>query len=117
MRTGTSMPTSKSPKTGSSPTSRRFVESSSPWTPSAGPATPSVGHCVLKAFSLRIPNGPELSIDVDAVFGPADSGNLGADLAGLFVELGRAAKDHQTGILLTIDELHYVDGGRSNLSS
>jgi hypothetical protein len=70
---------------------------------------------VLKAFSLRIPNGPELSIDVDAVFGPADSGNLGADLAGLFVELGRAAKDHQTGILLTVDELHYVD--RATLES
>ena len=64
---------------------------------------------VLKAFSLRIPDGTELSIDVEAISGPADSGNLGADLAGLFVELGTAAKDHQTGILLTIDELHYVD--------
>ena len=64
---------------------------------------------VLKAFSLRIPDGTELSIDVEAISGPADSGNLGADLAGLFVELGIAAKDHQTGILLTIDELHYVD--------
>ena len=43
---------------------------------------------VLKAFSIRIPDGPELSIDVDAVWGPADSGDLGADLAGLFVEVG-----------------------------
>ena len=64
---------------------------------------------VLKAFTLRIPNGPELSIDVDAVWGPADSGELGADLAGLFVEVGRLAQDHHTGILLSIDELHYVD--------
>jgi hypothetical protein len=64
---------------------------------------------VLKAFTLRIPNGPELSIDVDAVYGPADSGDLGADLAGLFVELGQVAKAHRTGILLTMDELHYVD--------
>jgi hypothetical protein len=64
---------------------------------------------VLKAFTLRIPNGPELSIDVDAVWGPADSGELGADLAGLFVEVGRLAHDHHTGILLSIDELHYVD--------
>ena len=63
----------------------------------------------MKAFSLRIPNGPELSIDVDAVMGPADSGELGADLSGLFVELGAVARDHGTGILLTIDELHYVD--------
>ncbi len=64
---------------------------------------------VLKAFTLRIPNGPELSIDVDAVFGPADSGQLDADLAGLFVELGETARAHDTGIMLTIDELHYVD--------
>ena len=64
---------------------------------------------VLKAFTLRIPDGPELSIDVDAVWGPADSGELGADLAGLFVEVGKVARDHGTGILLTIDELHYVD--------
>jgi hypothetical protein len=64
---------------------------------------------VLKAFSLRIPNGPEMSIDVEAVAGPADSGDLGADLAGLFVEVGKVARDHDTGVFLTIDELHYVD--------
>ncbi len=58
---------------------------------------------------MRIPDGPELSIDVDAVLGPADSGELGADLAGLFVEIGGVARDHGTGILLAIDELHYVD--------
>ena len=64
---------------------------------------------VLKAFSLRLPNGTELHIDVDAVLGPADSGDLEADLAGLFVELGKVADKHDTGIMLTIDELHYVD--------
>jgi hypothetical protein len=64
---------------------------------------------VLKAFTIRIPNGPELSIDVDAVYGPADSGDLAADLAGLFVELGEVARAHHAGIMLTIDELHYVD--------
>jgi hypothetical protein len=63
---------------------------------------------VLKAFSLKLPDGPELTIDVDAVPGPADSGDLGTDLAGLFVELGEVARDHDTGVLLTIDELHYV---------
>ena len=63
---------------------------------------------VLKAFSLKLPDGPELTIDVDAVLGPADSGDLGTDLAGLFVELGEVARDHGTGVLLTIDELHYV---------
>jgi AAA ATPase domain len=64
---------------------------------------------VLKAFTLRIPDGPELSIEVDAVLGPADSGDLGSDLAGLFVEIGEVAQAHDAGILLTIDELHYVD--------
>lgn len=64
---------------------------------------------VLKAFSIRIPDGPELNIDVDAVAGPADSGDLAADLAGLFVEVGQVARAHDTGVLLTIDELHYVD--------
>jgi hypothetical protein len=63
---------------------------------------------ILKAFSLRLPGGPEMSIDVDAVYGPADSGDLATDLAGLFVELGEVARDHATGVLVTIDELHYV---------
>jgi hypothetical protein len=53
---------------------------------------------VLKAFSIRLPGGPELSIDVDAVYGPADSGDLATDLAGLF----------ESGVFVTIDELHYV---------
>ncbi len=63
---------------------------------------------VLKAFSLQLPDGPVLSIDVEAVHGPADSGDLTSDLAGLFVEIGEVARDHDTGVLLTIDELHYV---------
>jgi hypothetical protein len=63
---------------------------------------------VLKAFSVRIPGGLELSIDVDPVPGPADSGDLATDLAGLFVELGEVSRDHKTGVLMTIDELHYV---------
>src|SRR5580658_5905146 len=62
---------------------------------------------VLKAFTLHLPGG-ELSIDVEAVHGPADSGDLASDLAGLFVELGQVAADHDTGVFITIDELHYV---------
>src|SRR5580698_8842856 len=57
---------------------------------------------ILKAFSIRLPGGPSLSIDVDAVHGPADSGDLATDLAGLFTELGEVAGDHNTGVLLTI---------------
>jgi hypothetical protein len=57
---------------------------------------------------LKLPDGPEFGVDVEAVFGPADSGNLAQDLAGLFVEVGEVARDHDCGVLLTIDELHYV---------
>jgi hypothetical protein len=65
---------------------------------------------VLKAFSLRFgPSGIELSIDVDPVPGPADSGDLAMDLAALFVEIGEVARDHDSGVLMTIDELHFVD--------
>ena len=62
----------------------------------------------MKAFTVKIPNGPEFSIDVDAIPGPADSGDLAMDLAGLFVELGEVARDHELGVLIGIDELHYV---------
>ncbi len=64
---------------------------------------------VLKAFSLRLPDGAQVNIDVEPVHGPADSGDLGSDLAGLFVELGEVARDHAAGVFLTVDELHYVD--------
>jgi AAA ATPase domain len=63
---------------------------------------------VLKAFSIRLPGGPQLDIDIDAIYGPADSGDLATDLSALFVELGEVARDHDTGVLITIDELHYV---------
>lgn len=63
---------------------------------------------VLKGFTLGLPGGVGLGIDVEAVRGPADSGDLATDLAGLFVEVGEVARDHGTGVLLTVDELHYV---------
>ncbi len=66
---------------------------------------------ILKAFSLRLPDGFEINLDVDAIPGPADSGDLASDLAALFVELGEVARDHAAGVFLTIDELHYVDLG------
>jgi hypothetical protein len=63
---------------------------------------------VLKAFSVKVPDGPEFGVDIEAVLGPADSGDLAQDLAGLFVEVGEVARDHGCGVMLTIDELHYV---------
>ncbi len=55
---------------------------------------------VLKAFCIRLPYGPELAIDVDAVGGPADSGDLATDMAGLFVELGEGSPRTGLGALV-----------------
>ena len=68
--------------------------------------TPSTGG----APGLQHPSsdGPELSIDVDAVYGPADSGTCATDLAGALRRARRGRRDHDTGVLITIDELHYV---------
>lgn len=63
---------------------------------------------ILKAFSVKIPNGPEFTIDVEAVPGPADSGDLGSDLAGLLCEIGETAKATGTGVFVTIDEIQYL---------
>lgn len=48
---------------------------------------------VLKAFTLTLPDGSSLHIDVDAVSGTPDSG----DLAGLFGEIDRAPNAHGSG--------------------
>jgi hypothetical protein len=53
---------------------------------------------VLKAFSVRLPNAPELSIDVDAVSGPADSGDLATDLAGLSPSWARSPATTTPGL-------------------
>lgn len=63
---------------------------------------------ILKAFSIRLPDGPEIGVEIEPILGPADSGDLAQDLAGLFVEVGEVARDQHCGVLLTIDELHYV---------
>ena len=63
---------------------------------------------ILKAFSVKLPDGPEFGVDIDAVLGPADSGNRAQDLAALFVEVGELAKRNGTAVLITIDELQYV---------
>jgi hypothetical protein len=62
---------------------------------------------VFKAFSLKVdPSGTvSLGVDVDPLHGVADSGNLSADLAGLFEVLGQTARDLGIGVLILVDEL------------
>ena len=49
---------------------------------------------VLKAFTLTLPDGGSLllDVDVDLVSGMSDSGHLASDLSGLFEEVGLAAR-------------------------
>jgi hypothetical protein len=62
---------------------------------------------VLKAFSLTSEpeGGWTLGLDVDAVRGRADSGDLEIDLVELFADAAELARDHDTGIALFLDEL------------
>ena len=63
---------------------------------------------VLKAFTLTLPEGGSLllDLDVEVVPGMSDSGHLASDLSGLFEEVGQAARAHDGGVFLTIDEMH-----------
>lgn len=70
---------------------------------------------VLKAFTIRLPEGPELGFDVEPALGQADSGNLPEDLSDLFVALGEAAKAHGTGAALLLDEVQFL--GRPELEA
>lgn len=65
---------------------------------------------VLKAFTYRLPDGTAITIDVDAIVGVADSGDLAEDLSDLLLAVGKAAATKGTGLLLAIDEVQYLNG-------
>lgn len=50
----------------------------------------------------------DLGVDIEPEKGLADSGNLEADLAQVFIALGEAAQDRNTAIAIIIDELQYL---------
>lgn len=92
---------------------RRALLSISTWDRMKQRARRAVG--VLKAFNVRFPEGPEFTFDVEALVGLADSGNLAEDLSDLFVALGEAAQDHETGVAFLIDEIQFLE--RAELES
>lgn len=51
----------------------------------------------------------EFGVELGSESGVADSGDLEHDLIDLFTEIGRAAKEKKTAIVLFIDELQYVE--------
>jgi hypothetical protein len=65
---------------------------------------------VLKSFSLTVASDGSVTagIDIDAIEGMADSGNLSDDLTDLLVALGEAAQERETGIAFLIDEVQFL---------
>ena len=69
------------------------------------------GLGVLKSFvgAIKVKvSDIEIGLDIDPVRGSADSGDLEADLANLFVAVAEAAQERKTAIALLIDEIQYL---------
>lgn len=69
------------------------------------------GLRVLRSFigAVKVKVGDaEFGLDIDPETGSADSGDLEADLAELFVAVGEAAADRSTAVAIIIDELQYL---------
>jgi hypothetical protein len=69
------------------------------------------GLRVLRSFigSVKVKVGEaEFGLDIDPETGSADSGDLEADLAELFVAVGEAAADRGTAVAIIVDELQYM---------
>lgn len=72
----------------------------------------------LKAFAkIHVPagDGGGLTIELEPLAGLADSGDLERDIGDIFREVGETAREAQTGVLFTIDELQYLS--RDELSA
>ena len=69
------------------------------------------GLRVLRSFigAVKVKVGDaEFGLDIDPETGTADSGDLEADLAELFVAVGEAAADRGSAVAIIIDELQYM---------
>jgi hypothetical protein len=64
---------------------------------------------VLKAFNVTTPAGFQLNIDVAAISGSADSGDIEEDLTELLAEVGEAARTGGRGVVYLIDEMQNLD--------
>jgi len=64
---------------------------------------------VVKAFSVAVPSGVQLKLDVQPATGIADSGDPEQDLTDLLREIGEVAQAAGSGALFLIDEMHNLD--------
>jgi hypothetical protein len=65
---------------------------------------------VLKSFSVTVSSEGAVSagLDMEAVEGLGDSGQLAEDLTDLLVALGEAAEDHGKGVVFLFDEIQFL---------
>jgi hypothetical protein len=63
---------------------------------------------VLKSFTLHLPGGVAISLEVDPLAGHADSGQLTEDLTDVMVAVGEAASECESGVVLAVDEIQYL---------
>lgn len=61
---------------------------------------------VLTSFEVTLPGDIKFKLDVDALAGHADSGDLADDLRDVLVSVGEAAAEAGAGFALVLDELH-----------
>lgn len=69
------------------------------------------GLRVLRSFigAIKVKLGDaEFGLDIDPETGAADSGDLEADLAELFVAVGEAAAERGTAVAIIVDEMQYM---------
>jgi len=66
---------------------------------------------ILKSFTLTFnpDGGVTAGLNVEALSGVGDSGALAEDLSDLFVALGEAAREQDTGVILLLDEIQYLE--------
>ena len=64
---------------------------------------------VLQAFSITVPGGFKLNLDVSALTGTADTGDIEEDLTELLTEVGRAAGAGGRGVVYLIDEMQNLE--------
>jgi hypothetical protein len=63
---------------------------------------------VLRSFSVQLPDGAKVAVDVDPLVGIGDSGVLADDVTDLMVAIGEAAVERGSGLLVAIDEVQYL---------
>ena len=64
----------------------------------------------LRSFSVTMSSDGSITagIEIDALEGTADSGNLSDDLTDLLVALGEAAREREVGITFLVDEVQFL---------